>query len=147
MIEIQRRLPNARVLYVSATGATESSNLGYMQRLGLWGKGTAFESRAQFVHLLDQRGVGKPPPSDLAYHATSSPQPEDPAEGSVTVSAILLQSRAEPVTPLEGSMCHADPWCLASPQELQLQDRSTGDGASACITQSYAHLRQAMFGL
>lgn len=58
MIEIQRRLPNARVLYVSATGATESSNLGYMQRLGLWGPGTAFESRQKFVNLLDQRGVG-----------------------------------------------------------------------------------------
>ena len=65
MIEIQRRLPNARVLYVSATGATESSNLGYMQRLGLWGVGTAFKSRTQFVNLLDQRGVGELPPADL----------------------------------------------------------------------------------
>ena len=59
VIEIQRRLPNARILYVSATGATESANLGYMQRLGLWGPGTAFESRNDFVHLLEQRGVGK----------------------------------------------------------------------------------------
>ena len=59
VIEIQRRLPNARVLYVSATGATEASNLGYMQRLGLWGPGTAFESRQKFIHLLDQRGVGE----------------------------------------------------------------------------------------
>ena len=59
VIEIQRRLPNARVLYVSATGATESSNLGYMQRLGLWGVGTAFETRSMFVRLLDQRGVGE----------------------------------------------------------------------------------------
>ena len=63
VIEIQRRLPNARVLYVSATGATESSNLGYMQRLGLWGPGTAFESRHKFVNLLNTRGVGEPPPS------------------------------------------------------------------------------------
>ncbi len=60
VIEIQRRLPNARVLYVSATGATESSNLGYMQRLGLWGPGTAFESRHKFVNLLTTRGVGGP---------------------------------------------------------------------------------------
>ncbi len=59
VIEIQRRLPNARVLYVSATGATESSNLGYMQRLGLWGPGTAFESRHKFVNLLTMRGVGE----------------------------------------------------------------------------------------
>lgn len=60
VIEIQRRLPNARVLYVSATGATESSNLGYMQRLGLWGPGTAFASRQSFVSLLTTRGVGAP---------------------------------------------------------------------------------------
>ena len=71
VIEIQRRLPNARVLYVSATGATESSNLGYMQRLGLWGKGTAFESRTKFVNLLDQRGVGElsPRPTLTPHHS------------------------------------------------------------------------------
>ena len=71
MIEIQRRLPNARVLYVSATGATESSNLGYMQRLGLWGKGTAFESRTKFVNLLDQRGVGElsPRPTLISHRS------------------------------------------------------------------------------
>lgn len=32
--ELQRRLPNARLLYVSATGATEAENLWYMERLG-----------------------------------------------------------------------------------------------------------------
>ena len=54
-------MPNARVLYVSATGATESTNLGYMSRLGLWGPGTAFQSRHDFVNLLQQRGVGALP--------------------------------------------------------------------------------------
>ena len=58
--ELQRRMPNARVLYVSATGATESTNLGYMSRLGLWGPGTAFNSKNDFVNLLQQRGVGAP---------------------------------------------------------------------------------------
>ena len=53
-------MPNARILYVSATGATESANLGYMQRLGLWGPGTAFQTRDDFVRLLNQRGVGVP---------------------------------------------------------------------------------------
>lgn len=71
VIEIQRRLPNARVLYVSATGATESSNLGYMQRLGLWGVGTAFETRSTFVRLLDQRGVGELSPADLGLTASA----------------------------------------------------------------------------
>lgn len=31
---MQRRLRNARLMYVSATGATEAENLCYMERLG-----------------------------------------------------------------------------------------------------------------
>ncbi len=77
VIEIQRRLPNARVLYVSATGATEASNLGYMQRLGLWGPGTTFQSRKEFVHLLDQRGVGEL----LQWACTCSSSEPCPAAG------------------------------------------------------------------
>jgi hypothetical protein len=34
VIEIQRRLPRARVLYVSATGATDPENLCYMSARG-----------------------------------------------------------------------------------------------------------------
>ena len=37
-INLQRELPNARILYVSATGATEISDLGYAE-LGLMGEG------------------------------------------------------------------------------------------------------------
>src|SRR5690606_33491809 len=36
-LRLQHALPNARVLYVSATGATTVHNLAYAQRLGLWG--------------------------------------------------------------------------------------------------------------
>jgi len=41
-MELQDLLPNARVEYVSATGATDVINLAYAKRLGLWGEGTAF---------------------------------------------------------------------------------------------------------
>lgn len=56
-IELQRRLPNARVVYVSATGATEVNNLAYADRLGLWGRGTPFESRAKFVAEIEKGGI------------------------------------------------------------------------------------------
>lgn len=59
VVEIQSRLPNARVLYVSATGATEAENLCYMTRLGLWGDKTAFPNKHAFVTMLQQRGVGE----------------------------------------------------------------------------------------
>ena len=35
-LRLQHALPYARVLYVSATGATNVHNLAYAQRLGLW---------------------------------------------------------------------------------------------------------------
>jgi hypothetical protein len=56
-LELQQRLPNARVLYVSATGATEVSNLAYAERLGLWGRGTAFASKNAFVAEIGSGGV------------------------------------------------------------------------------------------
>ena len=56
-IELQKRLPNARVVYVSATGATEVSNLAFADRLGLWGRGTPFESRAKFVAEIEKGGI------------------------------------------------------------------------------------------
>lgn len=52
MIELQRRLPNARVMYVSATGATDSKNLGYMTRLGLFGRGLPIKDKREFVKCL-----------------------------------------------------------------------------------------------
>jgi len=67
VVEIQRRLPNARVLYVSATGATEAENLCYMTRLGLWGDKTAFRNKLEFVNMLQQKGVGRL----ISYHSVS----------------------------------------------------------------------------
>jgi len=57
VVELQRRLPMARVMYVSATGATDANNLCYMRRLGLWGAHTAFKDKGEFVHMLTKRGV------------------------------------------------------------------------------------------
>ena len=52
------RLPNARVVYVSATGATTVHNLAYAQRLGLWGGDDfPFATRAEFVEAIEEGGV------------------------------------------------------------------------------------------
>lgn len=56
-IELQRRLPRARVVYVSATGATEVSNLNYAKRLGLWGEGTPFAGVDDFISAIQSGGV------------------------------------------------------------------------------------------
>ncbi|XP_050873027.1 protein FORGETTER 1 isoform X1 [Lathyrus oleraceus] len=58
VLEIQERLPEARVVYCSATGASEPRNMGYMVRLGLWGDGTSFSEFREFLGALDRGGVG-----------------------------------------------------------------------------------------
>jgi len=57
-LRLQHALPNARVLYVSATGATTVHNLAYAQRLGLWGGDDfPFATRAEFVEAIEAGGV------------------------------------------------------------------------------------------
>ncbi|KAH7839686.1 hypothetical protein Vadar_007346 [Vaccinium darrowii] len=54
----EARLPEARIIYCSATGASEPRNMGYMVRLGLWGAGTCFVDFHDFLGTIQKRGVG-----------------------------------------------------------------------------------------
>jgi predicted RNA methylase len=57
-LRLQHALPNARIVYVSATGATTVHNLAYTQRLGLWGgEDFPFATRAEFVEAIEAGGV------------------------------------------------------------------------------------------
>ncbi|MGH9427976.1 MAG: strawberry notch-like NTP hydrolase domain-containing protein, partial [Terriglobia bacterium] len=49
--------PKARIAFFSATGATEAENLGYLERLGLWGDGTAFSGAADFISKVKGAGL------------------------------------------------------------------------------------------
>ena len=57
-LRLQHALPSARIVYVSATGATGVHNLAYAQRLGLWGGADfPFANRADFVAAVEAGGV------------------------------------------------------------------------------------------
>ena len=57
-LKLQNALPGARVLYVSATGATTVQNLAYAARLGLWGAtDMPFATRAEFIEAMEAGGV------------------------------------------------------------------------------------------
>ena len=57
-LRLQHALPQARIVYVSATGATEVENLAYAQRLGLWGgEDFPFATRAEFIEAIQAGGV------------------------------------------------------------------------------------------
>ncbi len=57
-LRLQNALPDARIAYVSATGATTVPGLAYAGRLGLWGASeTPFEKRVEFVSAMEAGGV------------------------------------------------------------------------------------------
>ena len=57
-LRLQNALNDARILYVSATGATTVQNLAYAARLGLWGTGDfPFATRADFVSAMEGGGI------------------------------------------------------------------------------------------
>ncbi|XP_077439209.1 strawberry notch homolog 2b isoform X2 [Vanacampus margaritifer] len=58
VLDLQYKLPRARVVYASATGASEPKNMIYMSRLGIWGEGTPFRAFDDFLHAIEKRGVG-----------------------------------------------------------------------------------------
>ena len=61
VIDLQdpKRNPEYRVVYSSATGATDVRNMAYMTRLGLWGAGTSFPGGfSEFLSEIESGGVG-----------------------------------------------------------------------------------------
>ncbi|MGB8203696.1 MAG: strawberry notch C-terminal domain-containing protein, partial [Candidatus Baltobacteraceae bacterium] len=56
-LELQRRLPKARVVYTSATSASKLEAFCYAPRLGLWGNGKAFATRDAFINALSAGGT------------------------------------------------------------------------------------------
>eukprot|EP00985_Skeletonema_marinoi_P016063 scaffold8533_cov126-Skeletonema_marinoi.AAC.1 len=59
VIALQERLPNARVLYCSATGVSEIAHMAYAVRLGLWGSANPlYPTFDSFKDALTRRGVG-----------------------------------------------------------------------------------------
>ena len=58
VMALQERLPNARVMYCSATGVSDLKQMAYAVRLGLWGPGTNFATFDIFRASLEKRGVG-----------------------------------------------------------------------------------------
>jgi predicted RNA methylase len=57
-LKLQYALPDARVVYISATGATTVSNLAYAQRLGLWATADMpFDNQVDFVAQMEKGGI------------------------------------------------------------------------------------------
>jgi len=57
-VTLQQRLPKARIVYASATAATRVDGLAYADRLGLWGEGTPFPTKTDFIQAIEASGLG-----------------------------------------------------------------------------------------
>lgn len=55
--DLQKRLPKARIVYSSATGGSDEKEMGYMERLGLWGPGTSYKNYADLSSKLSSGGL------------------------------------------------------------------------------------------
>lgn len=55
--KFQSDMKNARVVYASATGATNVENLAYARRLGLWGDGSQFADETEFITKIGSSGI------------------------------------------------------------------------------------------
>jgi len=60
VVQLQVKLPRARIVYASATGVTDIKNMAYFNRLGLWGPqaGNGFDSFKAFEQSVSKRGIG-----------------------------------------------------------------------------------------
>lgn len=56
-VALQHHLADARIVYASATGASDINNLAYAVRLGLWGPETAFVDRESFMSAIRRGGI------------------------------------------------------------------------------------------
>ena len=56
-IALQTAFPDSRVIYASATGATDVHNLAYAVRLGMWGAETCFSDRSTFIKAFEGGGI------------------------------------------------------------------------------------------
>jgi hypothetical protein len=55
---LQNQLPRARIVYLSATGASDPKHFCNLSRLGLWGPGTAFRDEFDFISDMHKGGIG-----------------------------------------------------------------------------------------
>lgn len=57
VLQLQKKLPKARIVYCSATGASEPRNMAYMSRLGIWGPNTQFPTFHDFIKAVERRCI------------------------------------------------------------------------------------------
>jgi hypothetical protein len=102
-LRLQHKLPNARVVYVSATGGTTVHNLAYAQRLGLWGGEDFPLARCSSITALSLAtaatgkitSITRPKGSSIAAVAISTNRRSLPCTFSISAAILPITLRRD----------------------------------------------------
>ena len=96
VLMLQRALPRARVVYCSATGATAPRNMGYMERLGLWGPGTSIPTFEDFLGTRQEKEREQRDPNDprRMYGQTPERVPSVAGKGVGALELLAMDMKA-----------------------------------------------------
>ncbi len=150
---LQNHLPGARVLYASATGASDVNNLAYAVRLGLWGPETAFADREQFISSIRQGGIAAMELVARDLKATGLYMAR--ALSFVGVEYEILKHELTPAQ-IEIYDTYADAWSIIH-QNMEkaleltavvdgLEDATLNSGAKASARSRFESTKQRFFG-
>ena len=80
-------------MYVSATGATEVSNLAYAERLGIWGEGTPFANVTNFNEKMREKKIpySKPIPRNFQAQWNEANKYDDHHVASDEIKDVISQ--------------------------------------------------------
>jgi hypothetical protein len=150
---LQNHLPGARVLYASATGASDINNLAYAVRLGLWGPETAFADREQFISSIRQGGIAAMELVARDLKATGLYTARALSFAGVEYDILRHELTAEQVEIYD---CFADAWSvihrnMEAALELTgvvdpLKKETLNSGAKAAARSRFESTKQRFFG-
>ena len=150
---LQNNLPDARVLYASATGASDVNNLAYAVRLGLWGPETAFGDREQFISGIRKGGIAAMELVARDLKATGLYTAR-----ALSFAGVEYEILRHELTPVQISMydTYADAWAIIH-QNMEkaleltavvdgLENSTLNSGAKAAARSRFESTKQRFFG-
>lgn len=144
-IELQRALPNARVLYVSATGATEVMNLAYAERLGLWGDRTPFPKSQDFVTSISAGGITAMEMVAMNLKASGSYMARSLAYDDITVDRLTHELTPEQRT-IYDELAGAWQIVQRNIEAAMAVTHVVGENGVTLNSDAKAHIRSALWG-
>eukprot|EP00397_Hematodinium_sp_SG-2012_P001623 GEMP01001627.1.p1 GENE.GEMP01001627.1~~GEMP01001627.1.p1 ORF type:complete len:1196 (+),score=210.08 GEMP01001627.1:40-3627(+) len=135
--EMQRLLPNAKVLYSSATAATEICHMGYMTRLGLWGPKKSFPNFKIFENNMSGGGVAAMEMLAVNMKAMGMLSCRSLAYTGISFEVIHTQILPRQKEMYDGS--------VAVFRELKGLLKTYLSSSDSPITRAYLHKKKALF--